>query len=279
MADRGRVGSLVVGCQSAAQKERRKVHEGHRDRLKRVQSTSDMTAPHTMQMNHFRTNLKRERLLEDRYMEIDRENQVLLKKMSAAMKKPNPYTTQAATHKPQSLNRLGRKMELVRITQENQRMLKAIQAVKPVYDSKKWENNYRKSEVLLKNCCSYPVVTRLPRQGSAPSVLMSIGSEPGGDASGSRVGSPINDNSGAGGEDERKSVLKEGMRIGEKYYLLEMSTDGRYLTISAYDSDSQSSMELVVKEKKHRQLYRELNGDYSLIAARLRVDGDHLAID
>ncbi|CAE7611304.1 RNR1, partial [Symbiodinium necroappetens] len=78
-------------------------------------------------MDHFRTNLKKERLLEDRYMEIDRENRVLLKKMSEAMRKPNPYVVEKKEEKPPSLNRSGRKMEMIRITKDNARLLKSIQ--------------------------------------------------------------------------------------------------------------------------------------------------------
>merc|ERR1740123_1132736 len=194
-------------------------------------------------MDHFRVNLKKERLLEDRYMEIDRENQVLLKKMSSAMKKPNPYVDKPDTFKPASLNRQGRKHDLIKITQENQRMLKAIQSTKPVYNVKAWDDGYRKSEVLLKNCCTYPVITRLPREKSAPSILMSLSPEM--DRPGSRdsFSSPAH---GEGGEGE-KNVLKEGMRIGDKYWLLEMSTDGITLNISAFDGESQTSLELIVK--------------------------------
>merc|ERR1719401_2267096 len=175
------------------------------------------------------------------------------------MKKPNPYKKlEDSQQAPPSLNRMGRKLELTRITQENQRMLKAIAAVKPVYDTKRWEDNYRRSEVHLKNCCAYPVVTRLPKVASSPSVLMSIEPEPveagAAGASGSTAAARV--------DDDRKVVLEEGRRIGEKYFLLEMATDGRALTISAYDGETQTSLELVVKEKKHRQLYRELNGDY-----------------
>lgn len=260
---------MIVGCKSAAQKEWRRAHESHRERVKSVRGVSDMAPPITMDMVHFRTNLKRERLLEERYMEIDRENQVLLKKMSEAMKKPNPYIVEKADNKPTTLNRQGRKAELIRITQENHRMLKAIQTTKPVYSTKAWEDSYRKSEVLLKNVCSYPVVTRLTRERSAPSVLMSIAPEPPAEAS----LAPQEE------QDDRKFVLKEGMRIGETYYLLEMGTDGRALTISAYNGDTQTTLELVIKEKKHRQLYRELNGDYSLLAGRLRVEGDRLILD
>ncbi|CAL1166795.1 unnamed protein product [Cladocopium goreaui] len=60
---------------------------------------------------------------------------------------------------------------------------------------------------------------------------------------------------------------------------LEMSTDGRTLNVSAYDGESKTSLELVIKEKVHRQLYRECNGDYAQIAAMLRVDGSRLILD
>lgn len=226
-------------------------------------------------MDHFRTNLKKERLLEDRYMEIDRENRVLLRKMSEAMRKPNPYIQETADNRPVSLNRQGRKQELLRITKDNQRMLRAIQAVQPVYNHRRWEENYRKSEAHLKNCCAYPVITRLPRSRSS-SVLMHIGAE----NEVSRDYSPSSTGrGGAKGEEERKFVFKEGKRIGQTYYLLEMSTDGRALTVSAYNGETQTSMELVVKEKVHRQLYRECGGDYALVAEKLRVDGSRLVLD
>eukprot|EP00438_Fugacium_kawagutii_P019705 Skav203547 [mRNA] locus=scaffold220:305857:306615:- [translate_table: standard] len=245
-----------------------------------------MSAPSTMKMDHFRSNLKKERLLEDRYMEIDRQNRVLLKRMSEAMRKPNPYVVEKKEAAPPSLNRSGRKMEMVRITKDNARLLRSIQKVQPVYSHKKWEEHYQKSGRHLKNCCAYPVITRMSRGGSAPSVLMQIASETGGvgdPASGvpSSVQSPVKGgtSTSVAQEEDRRFVLKEGLRIGETYYLLEMSTDGRTLNVSAYDGESKTSLELVIKEKVHRQLYRECNGDYAQIATMLRVDGSRLILD
>merc|ERR1712176_1357194 len=80
-------------------------------------------------------------------------------------------------------------------------------------------------------------------------------------------------------DEHQQFVLKEGKRIGDTYYLLEFSTDGRALSISAYDGDTQTSLELIVNEKKHRHLYRAANGDYSVIASQLRVEGNRLMID
>lgn len=233
-------------------------------------------------MDHFRTNLKKERLLEERYMEIDRENRVLLRKMSEAMRKPNPYTTPGDANKPTSLNRTGRKAELIRISKDNQRLLKSIQGVQPVYNHKKWEEHYAKSAYHLKNCCAYPVVTRMTRGDSAPSVLMQMAPDQTQSDYGSTGGFSPSRTGGAdstGGEDDRKFVLKEGLRIGETYYLLEMATDGRTLNVSAYDGETKTSLELIIKEKVHRQMYRECNGDYAQIAAKLRVDGNRLLLD
>merc|ERR1712032_1164930 len=198
-----------------------------------------------------------------------------LKKMSEVMKQPNPYTTDKHVPGPKSVNKDGRKHELQRITKENQRILKAIQDVEPVYNHRKWEQSFAKSAVLLQNCSTYPVITRMSRKQSAPSVLMRLGQDMAGDGTpspASQAASPTSRH------DDVQYVLKEGKRIGETYFLVEMSTDGRTLNISAYDGDSRTSLELVVKEKNHRQLYREAGGDYSLIASRLRVDGNRLVL-
>jgi len=57
-----------------------------------------------------------------------------------------------------------------------------------------------------------------------------------------------------------------------------MATDGRTLTISAYDGDTQKTLELLVNERNHRKLYRECNGDYALLANRLQVERDRLIL-
>lgn len=270
MADRGRVGSLVVASRSCAKKEWRNVHEGHRQRVKLVRPATDMTEPLTSSLESVRNNLKKERLLEDRYTEIDRENQNLLRKMAEIMKQPSAFT-QKERSLPASLNQQGRKKDLMEITKENRRMLKAIHSVAPVYEHAKWEKNWNKSEHLLRNCCQYPVITRIPRMLSAPGRLIPIASE--------QSTEPYGMDGAGGDRSDGPVVFKDGKKIGDAYYLIEMSTDGRTLSISAYDGDTQQSFELVVKEKRHRQIHRDCNGDYSLLAARLRVDGDRLVLE
>merc|ERR1719401_1200820 len=78
---------------------------------------------------------------------------------------------------------------------------------------------------------------------------------------------------------ELSYVLKEGKRIGQAFYLVEMATDGRTLCISAYEGEQEKTLELLVNERNHRKLYRDTNGDYNTIAGLLRVEGNKLVID
>mmetsp|Transcript_54437 Transcript_54437/g.127070 ORF Transcript_54437/g.127070 Transcript_54437/m.127070 type:complete len:313 (+) Transcript_54437:137-1075(+) len=306
MADRGRVGSLVVASRSCAEKVWRKNHNEHADRLRRVKPVVDVTGPRGV--DHIHNNLKKERLLEERYQEIDLENKQLLRKMSEIMHKQSSYVkVNKTTARPKTLNFTGRKKELLEITKENQRLLKSIQTAQPVYSAARWDADWQRSERLLKNCCQYPVVTRMSRNKSAPNMLFTLPPEPvptspsaadvtlegqleenqddasqqpeGGVAGeGDMLPGQVADDTERRGSDE-KLLLKDGRKIGEAYYLVEMSTEGRTLHISAYNGETQTSLELIVKEKTHRKLYRDCAGDYSALVSRLRIAGNRLVLD
>jgi hypothetical protein len=245
----------------------------HRDRIKKMQSQIDTTVPAVCHLEHLRNNLKREQLMEERYYTIDRENKLLLSKMSEIMRPQTERSDRAksAPSGPPSLNRDSRKTELMRITQENQAILKRIQQAQPVYNHVLWEDSYRRSGRYLKNSAEYPVVlsargTSRGRMNLARKDLKSAEPSPRG---GSRPD---------GSSEELRYVLKEGKKIGNAYYLVEMATDGRTLVISAYDGDSRKTKDLVVSEKNHRRLHRDANGDYNLIADQLYVEGDQLRL-
>merc|ERR1719424_855190 len=67
-----------------------------------------------------------------------------------------------------------------------------------------------------------------------------------------------------------RHVFKEGMYIGEVWYLVEMSTIGRELHISAYDAGSERMLDLTAKDEAYQNLLKESAWDYSVIAKRLR---------
>lgn len=255
---------------------RKREHDLHRKRINQMKPQIDTTVPTVCHLDHLRNNLKREQLLEERYYEIDRENRILLSKMSDIMRTQN--IPDRGKSGPPSMNRDGRKMELMRITQENQAILKRIQQAQPVYNHVIWEDSYKKSATYLRNSAEYPVclpTRRVPSRSSLTPIGKEMRSTGGMDQSmGGGVHQPIEDEG-----DELRYVLKEGKKIGQTYFLVEMATDGRSLAISAYDGDSRRTLELLVNEKNHRRLYRDSNGDYNLIADKLRVDGDQLVLD
>jgi len=297
--------AIPVGNKLCAERNRQRNQEMHRQRLKAMRPQVDTSEPGVVHLDHLRNNLKREQLLEERYFEIDRENKILLQKMSDIMRqttyKNEGEKTAGAGGK--SLNRDLRKMELMRITQENQNILKRIQKAQPIYNHVEWEDSYRKSTSYLRNTCEYPPIPSArgkscPGSSRGPSSLMPlVGTKPSSSggvddlratASSNRsgFGSARSDvdagkpQSAPGGLDEqRRYVLKEGKKIGASHYLIEMVTDGRTLQISAYDGDQQRTLELHVSEKNHRTLYRDARGDYGLIAGLLRVEGNELIID
>lgn len=245
----------------------------------------DTTEPMVAQLDHVRINLKKEQQLEERYTEIDRENRILLGKMSTIVKTADasPDKTPRRPPGPVSLNQDSRKKELLRITRENGAILKRIQQAQPVYNHVIWEDDSRKNKSYLQNCAEYPIVLRSARgkRGEKTSELLPMIGEataagPAPNNQTPRRQEPLFDM--PAGLDQ-KYVLKEGTRIGETYYLVEMSTDGRGLSVSAYDGESGRTLELVVKEKAHRKVYRECNGNYAAMAQLLRVDGNRLFLD
>lgn len=278
--------AVPTGSKVCARREHERRQELHRSRVRNTKPLVDTTEPLTAQFDHVRINLKKEQQLEERYTEIDRENRILLGKMSTIVK-----TADQSPEKPRrppgpvSLNQDSRKKELLRITRENGAILKRIQQAQPVYNHVVWEDDSRKNKNYLQNCAEYPLVLRSARGGkraSATSELLPLAGElamAAGPASNNQTPRrhelPFDQPVGP----EQKHVLKEGTRIGETYYLVEMATDGRALSVSAYDGESGRTLELFVKEKAHRKIFRECNGDYTAVAQLLRVDGSRLFLD
>jgi len=280
--------AIPIGNKLCAKREEQRKHECHRQRIKGMRPLVDTLEPKVCQFDHIRNNLKREQILEERYSEIDRDNRILLQKMSDIMRHPT-FSVPQAPKGPVSLNRDFRKAELIRITQENQAILKRIQSAQPIYNHVEWENSHMKNERYLTNSAEYPIALKKGTMGRSASGLVPLDS--GGESfqesqekleqymeeDRQRAQNASQKNDAA--EEELRYVLKEGKKIGEGYYLVEMATDGRTLTVSAYDGDTQKTLELLVNEKNHRKLYREANGDYSQIASRLRVEGDRLLLE
>jgi len=263
--------SIPVANKACAERVRSRAQELHVERIKNMRSSIDTTEPAVAHLDHLRNNLKREQMLEERYHNIDRENRLLLQKMSDMMKQEQKPSAKPA-RRTQSLTRGSRKHEAMRITRENSDILRRIREVQPVYSHVALEESYRRNFEHLKNITEYPLV--LKKKSSAPGSLAGLNNAMSSSSPdfGARAGR--GQNSG----DELTYVLKEGKHLGKQYYLIEMATDGRTLAISAHDSEQRKTLELVVKEQNHRKLYREFHGDYSRMAERLYLENERLHI-
>jgi len=118
-----------------------------KDRLKRVKGHVDTSAPRAIP--HLFNKKKKEMAAEERYSRIERENRMLLQKMSYIMTHNTIDNKQKL--RPRSLNNTGRKLEMERIMRENQLLLKRIQTKKPFMSRKNWERHAKNHKERLRN--------------------------------------------------------------------------------------------------------------------------------
>ena len=148
------------GNQVATRKYNEYCQRLHKKRIRNMKAAIDNKAP--KRPTHMKKNLKREQMMEERYATIERENRLLLEKMSAIMQ--GGHGIDNRLRKPDnvgtSMNKSYRKKELQRITQENQAILRRIQACEPSLNRAVWEEDRRQNEKLLRNICENPFVLR-----------------------------------------------------------------------------------------------------------------------
>jgi hypothetical protein len=123
----------------------------HQSNLRKAKSRVDLRSPN--KFNHLKFKAKNLALQEERYSEIERENRILLDKMTQIS---NSNSLKHLPHLSKSLNKEARKRKLVQITVENQAIIKRLSQKKSTYNIDKWENNRKEVEKLLDNICEYP---------------------------------------------------------------------------------------------------------------------------
>ena len=128
----------------------------HKKKLQDMKCSIDNKEP--KRHLHLRKNLKKEQLMEERYAEIERDNRLLLEKMSYIMRHSSLRQDNDSQQYAHSLNREQRKRELQRITRENQNILGRIQAAEPTYDHLAWAEHEKQHEEYMKNICELLLV-------------------------------------------------------------------------------------------------------------------------
>ena len=153
--------ALPVSNKILSKKWEEKNQRIHTEKLKSMQARVKSNKP--VEFEHLKFKAKREQLLEDRFTEIERENRILLEKMSVIVSKKKGKNFGL---EPKSLNGFSRKEEMRRITLENHALLKRLQDKSPCYNSHQWEEDRKKIEKRLQNMCEFPY--KLGRGGSTP---------------------------------------------------------------------------------------------------------------
>ncbi|TMW68359.1 hypothetical protein Poli38472_005827 [Pythium oligandrum] len=131
-----------------------KCQEIHRLKLNTIKSSIDNSEPH--RPLHLRKNLKKEQMKEERYAEIERENRILLEKMSHIMQNETLDNKNQSITYSHSLNKESRKRELQKITAENQAILRRIQMREPTYDHLQWAEEAKRNDQYAANIREYP---------------------------------------------------------------------------------------------------------------------------
>jgi len=127
-----------------------KSKEQHLKKLKSASCTIDNKRPDGYKGNKPKRNLKKEQMMEERLIVIERDNEILLRKMAKIMTKDNELLPSAEAA-PKSLNKEFRQRELRRITTQNLMILKRIQKSEPTYSGDQWEQDRRTHEEYLRN--------------------------------------------------------------------------------------------------------------------------------
>lgn len=117
----------------------------------------DNAPPKTVGMRHLAVNAKKERLIEERCEEIERQNRLLLARMTQIMSSKGVFkrTTEKPPPGPRSLNITTRRKELLRIVSENEKILSRINSVQPQYDVRKWEQDFEKNSAIRESLSNF----------------------------------------------------------------------------------------------------------------------------
>jgi len=121
--------------------------------LKSVKSIVDTKAPRTYVHMHLK--LKKLQIEEERMSTIERDNRLLLEKMSQIIRTRGRVDNKNY-YSYKSLNYEKRQRELTRVTRENQKILQKITGKDAEYSHQKLEADWRKHEQMMDNIARYP---------------------------------------------------------------------------------------------------------------------------
>ncbi|KAJ7984424.1 hypothetical protein DPEC_G00354700 [Dallia pectoralis] len=134
----------------------------HMDRMHNTKQMVDNTAPRTYLHCHLK--MKKIQMEQERLMELERINRVLVCRIALIMGTKGGLDNWNKYQPKPSVNADLRKRDLVKISLENQDILKKINMTKSVYDHKTWLADFQVTRGYVHRLSKYPEQPRSEKQ-------------------------------------------------------------------------------------------------------------------
>eukprot|EP01010_Urceolus_cornutus_P005129 NODE_871_length_1265_cov_458.801809_g666_i0.p1 GENE.NODE_871_length_1265_cov_458.801809_g666_i0~~NODE_871_length_1265_cov_458.801809_g666_i0.p1 ORF type:complete len:287 (+),score=60.93 NODE_871_length_1265_cov_458.801809_g666_i0:76-936(+) len=143
-----------IGNRVCNDKWQDRTYKNHRAKLNKIKPSIDNKAP--PMYPHLYQKIKKAQMEEERCGQIERDNRTLVRRMTdimqrSALETQNPWADRRVLNRRET-----RRRELMRVTQENQALLKRIQQAQPTYNHLQWEQQQEQREALCERLCQYP---------------------------------------------------------------------------------------------------------------------------
>ncbi|XP_038058968.1 sperm axonemal maintenance protein CFAP97D1-like [Patiria miniata] len=125
----------------------------HRQKVRSAQAVIDNKPPQTYM--HLHLKLKKLQVEEERLAIIERDNRILLEKMCYIMRTRGRVDCEN-DYEQKSLNRTKRQREILRVTHENQAILRRILSKEANYSHQQWEHEWALNKQYMANIAKYP---------------------------------------------------------------------------------------------------------------------------
>lgn len=247
----------------------------HHKNLKNIKGQVDTACPATY--GSLKRKPKKEQLIEERFTEIERENRILLDKMSQIVN--SRHNRPSSSTRRKSLNIEARKRQNMRIVTENQALLKRLQGKQPSYSVYKWEEERKNTEKRLRNICEFPYTL-----GAYDETLRKSSENRSRQNSRSRTIVRASENTtkssrkqSAKSQKKTQIVYKKGMSVGEKHFIVEIQKKNALLVVLAFDIESPESFCLEITSAQAMEIMGG-NENYSVLVNMLALENGELIL-
>ena len=129
------------------------MYDTHKNRVTQAQSVIDNRAP--KKYAHLDLKLNKLQIEEERLATVERDNRILLEKMASIMRTKGRVDNRN-DYQQKSLNKAKRQRELIRVTHENEAILKRIAMKESNIKHLNWKEDWKNNQQYLDNIAKYP---------------------------------------------------------------------------------------------------------------------------